>query len=117
MSLRPHGRASVDPDNPRCWATCDRCGCLTNLHRLSWQAQWSGNTLINLKLLVCESCLDEPAPFLRSLALPADPPPIFNARVEPYDIDETDYRVTTDGSIRETEISDQPRVTENDSET
>jgi len=50
--------------------------------------------------------------------LPPDPPPIYNSRPEPYSIDETDYRVTTDGSIRETEDPlDQPRITENDVET
>jgi len=74
--------------------------------------------MIRLHLLVCDDCLDIPAPFLRTPVLPPDPPPIFNARVEPYSIDETDYRVVTDGSIRETEDPlDQPRITENDVET
>ena len=80
--------------------------------------QWAGTKLLNLKLLVCDHCLDQPAPFLRTLILPVDPPPVFNARVEPYDIDETDYRVTTGGQTRDTEDPlDQPRITENDTET
>jgi len=116
---RPHGSFTVDPDNPRALATCDRCGRQTNLYKLSWQHQWSGNSLQNLRLLVCDQgCLDIPAAFLRIPILPPDPDPIFNTRPEPYSIDETDYRVTTDGSIRETEDPlDQPRITENDVET
>src|SRR5574337_401327 len=115
---RPHGSAAVDPDNPKAWATCDRCGRNTNLNRLSWQLQWSGNSLLNLRLLVCPTCLDTPAPFLRTPVLPPDPEPIMNARPEPYSIDETDYRTTTDGSIRETEAPlDEPRIPENGVET
>ena len=119
MAWRPHGSFEVNPDAPRALATCDRCGRQTNLYKLHWQHQWSGKSLINLRLLVCDQgCLDIPAAFLRTPILPPDPPPIFNARPEPYSIDETDYRVTTDGSIRETEDPlDQPRITENDVET
>lgn len=118
--MRPHGRASVDPDNLQgaSWASCDRCGFNHNLRNLHWQHQWSANSLQNLRLLVCSDCLDVPAPFLRVPILPPDPPPIMNARPEPYSIDETDYRVTTSGDIRETEDPlDQPRITENDTET
>jgi len=88
MAWRPHSRASVDPENPACWGTCDRCGLLYNLNRLHFQHQWSGSKLLNLRLLVCDRCLDIPAAFLRTLVLPPDPPPIFNARPEPYSIDE-----------------------------
>ena len=118
MAWRPHGRAQVDPDNSRAWASCDRCGFNYNLCNLHWQTQFSGPSLINLRLLVCDTCLDTPAIFLRTPVLPPDPPPIMNARPEPYSIDETDYRVVTDGSIRETEDPlDEPRITENDVET
>jgi hypothetical protein len=86
--MRPHGRASVDPSNPACWASCDRCGLLYNLNALSWQLEWAGPSLINKRLLVCSKCLDTPNPQLRALVLPPDPPPIFNARPEPYSIDE-----------------------------
>ena len=117
MAWRYHGRAAVDPDSPRAWATCDRCSMLYNLNRLHWQNQWSGRSIIQLHLLVCDDCLDIPAPFLRTPVLPPDPPPIFNARVEPYSIDETDWRVTTTPEIRETEDLANLRIVEADVET
>jgi hypothetical protein len=55
---------------------------------LQFQYQWAGFQLINLRYLVCETCLDRPAPFLKALVLPPDPPPIFNVRPEPYSVDE-----------------------------
>lgn len=100
MAWRPHGRAGgTDPDDLHgaSWSTCDRCGFNYRHRDLSWQHQWSGRSIINLHLLVCDRCLDVPAPFLRTPILPPDPPSIRNARVEPYSIDETDFRVT-DGS-------------------
>ena len=117
---RPHGRASVNPDNLRgaSWATCDRCSMNYNLRDLKWQHQWAGSKLLNLHLLVCQKCLDVPSQFLRTLVLSPDPDPIYNTRPEAYSIDETDYRVIVDGQIRETEDpDDQPRITENDVET
>lgn len=120
MAWRYHGHASVDPDNLQgaSFATCDRCGSNHNLRNLRFQHQWSGRSLLNLRLLVCQRCLDVPAAFLRTPILPPDPMPVWNARPEPYSIDETDYRVTTGGQIRETEDPlDQPRITENDVET
>ena len=88
MAYRYHGRATVNPDAPSAWATCDRCGLNYNLRALNWQYDWRGATLQNLRLLVCGRCLDEPSPWLRSVVLPPDPAPIFNARPEPYAIDE-----------------------------
>ena len=47
--------------------------------------------------------------------LGADPSPAFNSRIDPYLIDQTDWRITEDGEERITEDpSDEPRVTEND---
>ena len=120
MAWRYHGHASVDPDAPRAFATCDRCGFLYQLASLHFQHQWCGPKIQNLRLLVCDDCLDIPAPFLRALILAPDPDPIFNVRPEQYSIDETDYRVTEPPTeqIRETEDPlDQPRITENDVET
>ena len=121
MAWRPHGSFTVDPDNPRALATCDRCGRQTNLYKLSWQLQWCGPKLQNLRLLVCDQgCLDAPAPFLRPPILSPDPADVLNtrARVEPLGIDFTDFRVTTTPEIRETEApTEQPRITENDTET
>jgi hypothetical protein len=93
MSWRPHGRAAVDTGNPRAWATCQRCGFNYNLCNLHWQFDWRGVSLQNLNLLVCDKCLDQPSPWFRTIVLPPDPPPIINARPEPYLIDETDWRV------------------------
>jgi len=73
---------------------------------MSWQYQWAGNQLINLGSLVCEHCVDVPQEQLRTIILPPDPSPLFNARPEPYTIDETDWRVTQDSDIRETQDGD-----------
>ena len=112
MSYRYHGRASVDANNPAAWATCDRCGSLRNLRDLTWQLDWRGSTMANLKLLVCPRCLDRPSPWYRSLLLPPDPPPIQNARPEPYTIDETDYIYLENGAGILTTESGVPLVME-----
>lgn len=101
---RPHGRASVDPSSPKAFATCDRCGFWFNHVDLRWQWDYRGFGLANLKILVCENCEDTPQEQLRAIVLQPDPPPIMNARVEPFDVDETDYRVTMDGRVRATMI-------------
>lgn len=121
MSWRPHPRlADTDPDFPRAWGTCDRCGFVTNLTKMRWDLQYAGQTLINKRFLVCEYCVDVPQQQLRTIILPADPPPLFNARVEPYTIDETDWRTTQDGDIRETQDGSlrvtQPSQTEAETE-
>ena len=109
MAWRPHGKARVDVLWPQSFACCDRCGGLRNLVDLSWQMQWAGPTIINLRLLVCGKCLDAPTDQLRTIMIPADPPPVYNARPEAYALDETDYRVTEDAQERGTEDGS-PRV-------
>lgn len=84
MSWRPHGRAEVDADDPRAFAVCDRCGFWLNHHKLRWQWQWVGPQLANLRLLVCDKCLDEPQEQLRTILIPPDPEPIWNARPENF---------------------------------
>jgi len=89
MAWRPHPRgASTDRSAPRAWATCDRCGFIYNHYKLSWQYDWAGPQLINKRFLVCPRCLDVPQENLRTIVIPPDPPPIYNARPEPYSIDE-----------------------------
>ena len=96
MAYRPHGHAQVNPESPSCWATCARCGFNFNLKNLNWQYDWRGNALVNLQLLVCDKCLDTPSPWYRSIVLPPDPPPVINARPEPYAVDEAGgYAPTT----------------------
>ncbi len=86
------GRAKTDPRNPRAFAICDRCALWYNHHQLKWQYDWAGASLINKRILVCDTCYDEPQNQLRAIVLPADPVPIVNPRVEPYAWDEIDRR-------------------------
>jgi hypothetical protein len=88
MAYRPRGRARVNPDDPRSFAVCDRCGFLFNHSDLTFQHQWQGVKLQNKRILVCENCSDKPSQFLRAITLPPDPTPIFNVRPEYYSIDE-----------------------------
>lgn len=88
MSYRYHGRAEVNPDWPRAFATCDACGFNYNLYKLQWQYEWCGFQLVNQRTLVCPECNDKPAAFLKAIVLPADPPAIYNIRPENYTIDD-----------------------------
>ena len=80
--MRPHGRYRVDPTNPRARAVCDRCGFWYQLQDLNWQWEWTGPRLQNLRIYVCDPCLDKPQPQLRLIILPPDPIPVLNPRVE-----------------------------------
>ena len=82
------GRARVDPSSPRALAVCQRCGIWHNHINLSWQFDYRGTRLQNLRLLVCPTCLDRPQPQLRAIVLPADPLPIPFALPEPFQDDE-----------------------------
>lgn len=89
MSWRYHGHAEVDPYQLDPFAVCDRCGGWYNHSNLRWQYQFAGTTVVNLRILVCPKCLDDMSPFLITPILPIDPPPVFDARPEPYSLDET----------------------------
>lgn len=91
MAWRFHGRARVDPTAPVSFAICDRCNALYNITDLQWQYQWAGPNLQNLRLLVCQRCLDVPQPQLKPRILPPDPMPTLNARVERYVYDDVDW--------------------------
>lgn len=84
MGFRPHGRAKVSTTNPRAFARCDRCGFIYNHCDLRFQYDYRGPMLANLRILVCETCLDKPQPQLKPVLLTADPLPIINARPEDY---------------------------------
>lgn len=86
------GRASTSPRNPKAFAICDRCAIWYNHAALKWQYDWAGASLINKRILVCDTCYDEPQQQLRAIIIPADPVPIINPRVEPYAWDEVDRR-------------------------
>lgn len=77
-------RASISRTRPRAHAICDRCGFRYNHDELQFQYQWAGTKLQNLRLLVCETCLDKPQEGLRTIVLPPDPVPINNPRPENY---------------------------------
>ena len=101
MRPRPR-RAEVDSSRPKAWATCDRCGFILNHSKLHWQFDWRGAKTQNLRILVCETCLDIPQRQLGVNVLPPDPVPIMNARPEQYAIDEqpVSVRTTVNGSVR-----------------
>lgn len=78
--LGSNPRASVDASHPDAFAICDRCGFLYNHRDLRWQMQWRGTQLVNIRLLVCSPCYDQPNESLRTIMLPPDPPPVKDAR-------------------------------------
>lgn len=86
------GRAKTSASNPRAFAVCDRCGFWYNHYALRWQFDWAGASLINKRLLVCNTCYDEPQSQLRAIVVPSDPVPVVNPRVENYVYASTDKR-------------------------
>lgn len=80
------GAARVNPRNPQAFAICDRSGFRVNHNALSWQHEWRGNQLQNLRLLVRQRSLDAPNEQLRAYAVPADPLPIANPRPDMSDM-------------------------------
>ena len=86
------GRARTDARNPQAFGVCDRCAIWYNRVNLTWQYDWAGASLVNKRILVCRTCYDTPQNQLRAIIIPADPVPIVNPRVEPYQWDEIDRR-------------------------
>ena len=89
------GRARTNSRSPEAHAICDRCGFRYNFVSLQWQYDWRGSALQNLRILVCQPCMDTPQEQLRAIVVPADPTPIIYARVEDYSAAETDYRAVS----------------------
>jgi hypothetical protein len=118
------GRARTSSTNPQAHAICDRCAFRYNHVDLRWQYDWAGAGLINKRILVCNTCYDEPQEQLRAIVVPADPVPILNARVEPYNWDSIDRRQVSgyntvspttgipivQGDTRVTSLNDLPTV-------
>ena len=111
MAYRWHPKlAEVDPDNPSAWSTCDRCGFVTNLSKMVWQWDFRGTPMpINTRVLTCgrPQCLDIPQIQNSPIILGPDPEPIFNARPEPYTLDETSWLSTQDGDVITAEDGEQ----------
>lgn len=97
--MRPHGRASVSSRNPRAFAVCDRCGFLANHVRLQWQYDWAGASLINKRILVCDTCNDVPQSQLRAIIIAADPVPVQNPRIQNYREASEDIRTTQGNTV------------------
>lgn len=92
--LHPTGRAAVSMRAPQAHAICDRCS-FEYLHaQLSWQFQWNGVKLQNLRVLVCKTCLDKPQPQLKTIIIPPDPVPILNPRPEQYAVEVPSFIAT-----------------------
>lgn len=97
MAWRFKGRLHVSPSDPHAGGTCDRCYIRYNLRDLKWQWQWAGPQLQNLRILVCQRCLDKPQEQLRTIVLPPDPVPVLNPRPEDYASDNSNWVVTQGG--------------------
>ena len=96
MSYRFHGRANVDPSNPRAFGRCDRCGFIYNQSNLRFQFDFRGPQLQNLRFLVCQTCYDTPQTQLKPIIVTQDPTPIINARPEDYNYANTSYLAATE---------------------
>lgn len=114
MAYRWRGKYfEVNPENPAAEGICDRCGFRWNLKNLRWQYNYMGSTMLqNQRLLVCYKCYDLPNPQDMPIILPPDPEPIYNARPEPYTLDETDWLSTPDGNNVLTTESGTPFITD-----
>lgn len=93
------GRARISARNPRAAGQCDRCGLVYNHVNLQWQYDWRGASLQNLRLLVCDTCLDVPQQQLRAIVVPADPVPIQNPRTTDYVNAEQNTRTTQGNTV------------------
>lgn len=101
MAHRPHPRAArVNPRSPVAWATCQRCGFITNINKLQTQNEWRGLKLLPINISVDHKCLDEPQRQLGTIVLPPDPEPVLGALPEPYAIDEYWPRLVQGGQSR-----------------
>lgn len=89
------GRAKTSSSSPQAHAICDRCGFRYNRVDLNWQYDWRGATLQNIRILVCNSCMDNPQQQLRAIVVPADPVPIDQPRTQNFAEAETNYQTIT----------------------
>jgi hypothetical protein len=86
---------------------------------LRWQYDWRGASMMNIKLLVCNTCYDQPQEQLRAIVVPADPVPIVNPRIQDFVTAESNTRVTS-GQNTTDPVTGIPvpggdtRITEND---
>lgn len=117
MAWHQTGRASVSERAPSAFGTCQRCGFLYNRRDLTWQYQWQGLQLQNIRVLVCrQTCYDTPQPQLKTIIIPPDPIPIQFPSPEFYDAEVPNFLMTEsrsgllteDGQAILWEITDTP---------
>lgn len=89
------GRARTSATNPQAHAICDRCGFRYNRVDLNWQYDWRGASMQNIRILVCNTCMDTPQDQLRAIVVPADPVPIDQPRTQDFAQAETNYQTIT----------------------
>lgn len=82
----PHNRKSptsmMTPEPVGC---SDRNGQIYFLSDMVWQYQYSGNRLVNQRILVGKDEVDIPAPFLQTFKFGPEPAPLPNARPWHYE--------------------------------
>lgn len=77
----PHNlKSPVDMMKPRPVGISDRSGFMFFLDEMVWQYQFSGNALVNQRILVGPDEVDTPAPFLQTFKFGPEPAPLPNAR-------------------------------------
>jgi hypothetical protein len=72
--------AYADMQKPSPWFVCDRCGFRKMKSESAWQFDYRGLELQNLRILVCQVCLDNPQPQLRPIIIGPDPVPVKDPR-------------------------------------
>lgn len=95
---RPHGRARIDPEDPRRTGLCDVCGFLYTFEDLQPTREWAGTLTVPTGFLACPSCYTEPTPFLRTIIIPPDPPPVLDGRLISLNDDSEDFITWEDGT-------------------
>jgi len=78
------GHAITNPQAPRAFGVCDRCGFWFQLFKLRYQHEWVGTKRINMRKRVCAECMDRPQPQLRARLMPPDPVPVYDPRPENF---------------------------------
>lgn len=77
----PHNRKSpISMMSPRPVGVSDRNGQLYYLDEMVWQFQYSGNALVNQRILVGPDEVDTPNPSLQTFRFGPEPAPLPNAR-------------------------------------
>ena len=80
MTVRYKGRAVINPFAPTAVGQCDRCNAVYNRSALQPQMQYSGYSIIDTGLRVCDSCLDPLDPQQLPYRPRFDPQPVRDPR-------------------------------------